>query len=987
MKISKGVVAVLLCGALTEASALCIDGSVSSCSIGGQSGIRECVAGHWGPCEVPELPQPQASYTMTFNVSTASIVSEYVVSLAANTPVTFRTTNLSIGSDPVLHLLDSTGKEVALAGGGGTGVAEVLTYIPTASGNHTLVVRARSNATAGTCNIMMNSAAWTSGVKFGGWQTSLTNLRANESLETVKVPNGAQGTQLLYVLKSNGLGIELRGYGNGTAGAGRIALGTALGTRIAIVGVNRWAVPGAARLVRNDAALVGHDLDQDGLGSELEKKLGTCSALIGTASGPDGAVFDCSRATDPRDTDGDGISDRWEVLGRRDVWPHQPLPLMGSNPRHKDLFVEFDFMQRAPGESEVKMSPATARKFVAYYGDEIGTASLSRQQFRAATLRNPDGKPGIRAHLDIGVAPTEAADATVFGDWGGHNVIPPVQDAQGNWKGVEYSSAWIDHMAPARRGIFRHSPAPASGGGSNSENSFAFSAGINQAWVLAHESGHAQGMGHSGPSGITGVVDPNCKPNYQSMMNYAFQSAENLVGFGDGLETGPLNNAALREWQAVPASNAAYINILQSVFGYYVDPASGHVDWNRDGEFALPGATVRAYANYNPNSTGGCEFTRYNQMNASGTGTTIVSPAIARLAGRTYVFWATPTGIAYKWTSSQLNCPVPDTAPCAAWNGGGTLAIAGAQGLDVVHIGEGPTARLLLVAITPSWHLAETRLRLVGTTETWSPVADPGPGELVRGEPSLAAMNTCEVTLAYKSYLGTLRTRRINCASNWTWLPAQAALRSDGSPLTMNDEASPALARGYVPSKGAANLLLGAFVSPTDNRLRLYAQEAVTGRWELTSDLETMPLAKGRPAIEWAPFGASDYPGRLYLAYRRASDSMYRWMWSYTKVTKDSAGNVLSKQGRIGLDTWFDNVWFGGSGLDFLYESSVDTNLRAVSAAGTGVVQLRPKADGIQNFSYLNYNDWQVHRVGLCRQVVNPGNTVSNPIACPAKDW
>ena len=200
-------------------------------------------------------------------------------------------------------------------------------------------------------------------------------------------------------------------------------------------------------------------------------------------------------------------------------------------------------------------------------------------------------------------------------------------------------------------------------------------------------------------------------------------------------------------------------------------------------------------------------------------------------------------------------------------------------------------------------------------------------------------------------------------------------------------EASPALGRGYVPSQGAANLLLGAFVSPADNRLRLYAQHAVTGRWDLTSDLETTPLAKGRPAIGWAPFGPSDYPGRLYFLYQRANDSMYRWMWSYTKVTKDTAGNVLSKQGRIGLDTWFDNVWLGGSGLDFLYEAGVDTNLRSVSAVGTGVVELRPKADGIQNFSYLNYNDWQVHRVGLCRQVVNPGDTVSNPINCPAKDW
>ncbi len=907
--------------------------------------------------------------------------------MAAGVPVTFRTSNLSLGGDPVLHLLNPSGKEVALANAGGSGVAEQLTYTPAVSGNHTLVVRAYSSASEGTCDLTKNGLAWQSGVKFGGWQTSLTNLRAGEALETVKTPNGAQGTQLLYVLKSNGVGIELRGYGNGTAGAGYIAIATALGSRKAVVGVNRWATPGAARLIRNDAGLAGHDPDADGLGSELERKLGTCSALNGTATGSDGSVFDCTRATDARDTDGDGISDRWEALGRRDLWPHQPLPLMGADPRHKDLFVEFDFMQRSPDESEVKMTPTTARQFAAYYGDEVGTATPARRQFRAATLRNPDGKPGIRAHLDIGVAPATPADATVYGDWGGHNVISAVQDAQGNWGGVDYHNAWVDHLVPARRGIFRHSPSPASGGGSNSENAFAFSAGINQPWVLAHESGHAQGMGHSGPTGITGVVDPNCKPNYQSMMNYAFQTAGNLVGFGDGLETGPLNNAALREWQAVPTSNLSYLNILRSVFGYYVDPASGHVDWNRDGEFAPPGNTVRAYANYNPSSVGGCEFTRYNPMNASGTGITANAPAIARLNGRTYVFWTTASGISYRWTSSPLNCPVPDTAPCAAWNGSGTLPIAAAQGVDLVRIGEGSAARLLLIAVTSDWLLAETRLRLVGGAESWSAVVNPAPGELVRGEPSLVAMSACEVTLAYKSYLGTLRTRRTDCASNWAWQSAQAALSSDGSALTLPPQASPALARGYLPSKGASPLLLGAFVSPADNRLRLFAQDPVTGRWQQSSDTDTSPLSQGRPSIAWVPFGASEYPGRLYLVYRRASDSVYRWMWSYTKVTQDAAGNVLSKQGRIGLDTWFDNVWAKGNGIDFLYEPAVDTNLRAANAAGEGVVQLRPKADGIQDFSYLNYNDWQVHRVGLCRQVVNPGGTVAHPIKCPAKDW
>ena len=164
---------------------------------------------------------------------------------------------------------------------------------------------------------------------------------------------------------------------------------------------------------------------------------------------------------------------------------------------------------------------------------------------------------------------------------------------------------------PARRGVFRYILAYSSGGGSNPLNSVAASGPMNNAWVLAHEFAHAMGLTDSGPPLATGKVDPNCKPNYQSLLNYAFQSSSD-VGFSDGLGTSPLNNSALVEWHAVSPANVAYVDVLENVFKYYVDRAAGHVDWNRDGEFAPEGTTVRAYANYSPGG-GGCEFTRYNQ--------------------------------------------------------------------------------------------------------------------------------------------------------------------------------------------------------------------------------------------------------------------------------------------------------------------------------------------------------------------------------------
>ena len=42
-----------------------------------------------------------------------------------------------------------------------------------------------------------------------------------------------------------------------------------------------------------------------------------------------------------------------------------------------------------------------------------------------------------------------------------------------------------------------------------------------------------------------------------------------------------------------------------------------------------------------------------------------------------------------------------------------------------------------------------------------------------------------------------------------------------------------------------------------------------------------------------------------------------------------------------------------------------------------------PKADGINDFTYQNYNDCEAIRKIHCNVVVNPGGTVFNPIGCP----
>ena len=46
---------------VTEVNALCVDGNIGLCTSGGQAGTRECVEGHWGPCEIPDNPNSPPS--------------------------------------------------------------------------------------------------------------------------------------------------------------------------------------------------------------------------------------------------------------------------------------------------------------------------------------------------------------------------------------------------------------------------------------------------------------------------------------------------------------------------------------------------------------------------------------------------------------------------------------------------------------------------------------------------------------------------------------------------------------------------------------------------------------------------------------------------------------------------------------------------------------------------------------------------------------
>lgn len=975
----------------------------------------------------------QAAEPMMFE-RTATPVTVYSVQLTGGVTVSYETRRLTPGSDPVLHLFGPSGTQVAVDDNGAGGTAARITYTPPISGTYRLLARARSESSTGGAVIYLNGAAMAPAASLGGAFVNLENIRSKESVVTAVLPQAGhrdrhRSSHVMYVLADDGLGI-VRGSTASFGMGPRLEFPHAVGHRTVMVAQmlharglqpappGNWLVPtvpgGPVRIMRNDVALNGHDPDRDGLGSELERALKTCEKL-----NPRDHRANSNCAFEPRDTDGDGIGDGWEVLGRGYDPMHlsQPLPVWGANPRHKDLFIEADFMRRTKQENDdrtrLHMSAQTARHFMTVYGDALTTDPAARAR-HAQTLRNPDMVPGISVHIDTGAAPTAPGDVTVFGDWGGYNSVDAIKGTKndggtqaadgGYWKGVSANAAWKENMTGARRGIFRYALAYGTGGGQAGEG---FSASYNflDQRNAVHETGHTMGLGHAAPTSAPSVAQQvNCKPNYPSVMNYAFYG-DPSIGFSDGSQLPPLNNARLLETEAVrdpgSAPSRRILDLLEYTYGYRVDRAGGHVDWNRDGAFAPRGVEVWAYANYQPG--GDCEYTRHNQVALTGSsafggvtyGRTTQPPALARIGNRLYAFWVNDGKLWYAYSTSAWKCPQIGTA-CGSWQAPRPADMAAGGGVDVERIrvrGDGFTAdQLLVVTVDGSGKIWERRVNGPGGGYVWSR-KEQVPGSIGLGPPSLASTGDgSNVYLVYKNPAHRLMQNRLVTYIGWSgekYLRVDDGSR-DGATFTSNVHASPGITYTFLPTQAGAKAVYGVFAPFTYDKQNgvpvIYVLDEDKQRWRKTDLIEGAQPLYGRPAMAWRPFTSeAEYPGRFYLVYpvlgKDNKPGPLAMLMSYMPRT--------GKAEKVGLSAAFDNGWLLSHGVDLIFEPGKDTNLRALFAvafdgAGATDTQLyfRPKADGINDYEYADYDDWATLRLGLCQHVVDPAGDISSPIKC-----
>lgn len=281
--------------------------------------------------------------------------------------------------------------------------------------------------------------------------------------------------------------------------------------------------------------------------------------------------------TRSRDTDGDGLEDGWELEGYRyDGYQYADsnLPLLGANARRRDVFIEVDYLSGTGHDH--RLPPASVHE--------------AKDLYAVLAIYNHDLTTGLTLHI------LHNERIAYDGDLGG----------------VAGMSRYLSYFPARKRRIYHWAIAGHGTGGQGYVvgNWFVFGTGMGNPYgggmsdydqfvgfaVFVHELGHNLGLQHEGRSG---TAQSNCKPNYPSLMNYAYDYAFNCsayslaetqiqfsLGNSPSISEGSLRETGTTGLSFVKSYDSDFLGCnLFRVYG-------SSIDWNRDGVYSATAVSV-----------------------------------------------------------------------------------------------------------------------------------------------------------------------------------------------------------------------------------------------------------------------------------------------------------------------------------------------------------------------------------------------------------
>jgi len=920
----------------------------------------------------------------------AGVVRVRFLDLTAGQRILAETQNLSAGADPVLHLWSlARRQEVAMNDDGGEGLGARLDHRATEAGRFALILRGYATGDGGTCDVTVNGALDARSTPFGG---SSLKVAAGRRLHTVRLNDGqqqglwppparaARDTVLLLLDPSTG---ALRGLDDDSGVELSALLMTGTSDAVAMVGALGAGEDGAARLVVNDAP--AKDSDGDGLGDGLEQRLGTCAAAAGKA----GAVA-CAGLPTAQDSDADGLSDAEEVLGQEDTDFPQLYPRWGADPRHKDLFVEIDLAHW----TDTKRTPPVKR-----FGRTLSPADahLAAGTYAAlTTMNNPDGKDGIALHLDLGRACGTRPSGIdhVCGDlcaWG--------QDGKRRCGQSRYGGPQTDRRAglgSGRRNRFHLAVSDCLVAGSAPIYADTLEFDCDRFSAMVHELGHNLGLARHYGTVKTG--GGNCKPNYPSLMNYAYSDrfdGTREPRFSDGslLGAGDLDPRDIDELTPFGGKTARVGWLAARPFFYTLrncaSPSTGcQVDWNRDGK--LDGS-VAAHLSPMPGYGWICEGAHGNALGSENIPGQKIHGGVAAAdmprrsgdgpAGEALQVIAPVTERGE--TRLQLTWTAAATGGWSAWTDLGTPALAAGTQPAAVVLGSGASRTLHLTACragaSPILHAT---MDASGNLGTMSPV--PGqPAGLETTDVALARWGTDLLLVARDAAPGggdMLYITRYTAGAGWSG--SFTRLTSGTAPL--RSTVTPALAeapgnRLYLvtgdpaplPGSGPTGRLhlhsyTGSAALPTR-----FADEELAGlRFE--DDVPSKEhVLWARPALRFVPHldgrGNALSGGRGYLALWWTRGSRTRYLWTWGRLDQQTAAFTLGRWHHYEAFGYTDSIAAASPALALRGGKKLSA-LLAQGDFAPRLVRHVPNADGVPHEQHIfrDHDDRAVLRGGLC---------------------